>query len=189
VSTIRSGITNVNYFLDQPDVLAYGMLCAMLAVGIWMMIATYWEVGVRPVPAPASIFGPGCRHPGDPCCAMLPAGHACWHTFSCLGPVQPVQPHVPSRSLPPLQLPVSSTQAIVASIAGMTIVAEGFDAVVWSKEKDTFPYLSGMSAIVSGVREGAAAVRLGGNIYGGSRALPSQPGVPHGCMSCSLHCQ
>jgi phosphate/sulfate permease len=32
--TIRSGITNVAYFQDAPDVLAYGMLCAMLATGI-----------------------------------------------------------------------------------------------------------------------------------------------------------
>ena len=33
-ATIRSGITNVAYFQDAPDVLAYGMLCAMLATGI-----------------------------------------------------------------------------------------------------------------------------------------------------------
>lgn len=44
VSTIRSGITNVKYFQDQPDVLAYGMLCAMFATAIWMLVATYWEV-------------------------------------------------------------------------------------------------------------------------------------------------
>lgn len=100
VDTIRSGITNINYFYDSPDVLAYGaqqragwrstgqeggvgtrrswpgfgdaggsdaqqcgkgsvltthcpprslrplagMLCAMAATGIWMLLATYWEV-------------------------------------------------------------------------------------------------------------------------------------------------
>ncbi|KAI8465958.1 MAG: phosphate transporter family-domain-containing protein [Monoraphidium minutum] len=85
--TIRSGITNIDYFYPQPEVLAYGMLCALAGTGVWMMIATYYG------------------------------------------------------------LPVSSTQAIVASIAGMAIVAEGWTAVVWSAPKKSFPYLSGMSAI------------------------------------------
>lgn len=85
--TIRSGITNVNYFYGQPDILAYGMLCALAGTGVWMILATYWE------------------------------------------------------------LPVSSTQAIVSSIAGMAIVAEGWNAVVWSAPKKDFPYLSGMSSI------------------------------------------
>jgi sodium-dependent phosphate transporter len=87
VETIRSGITNIAYFYDSPDVLAYGMLCAMASTAIWILVATWWE------------------------------------------------------------LPVSSTQSIVASIAGMAIVAEGWNAVVWSAEKDQFPYLKGMSAI------------------------------------------
>jgi hypothetical protein len=43
-STIRSGIADLNAFLDKPDLLAYGMLCALLATGLWLIIATYWEV-------------------------------------------------------------------------------------------------------------------------------------------------
>lgn len=53
-STIRSGIANLNYFLDKPDILAYGMLCAMMATGIWLLIATYWEL---PVSTTHSIVG------------------------------------------------------------------------------------------------------------------------------------
>lgn len=87
-STIRSGIANLNYYLDKPDVLAYGMLCAMLATGIWLLIATYWE------------------------------------------------------------LPVSTTHSIVGAIVGMTMVSAGPDAVIWSKHKDTFPFLGGMSSII-----------------------------------------
>ncbi|GBF94216.1 hypothetical protein Rsub_06486 [Raphidocelis subcapitata] len=34
------------FFEDQPDILAFGMLCALLATGIWMLTATYWELPV-----------------------------------------------------------------------------------------------------------------------------------------------
>jgi len=44
--TIRSGITNLDYFVDRPDILAYGMMCALAGTGVWMMAATYWEVGM-----------------------------------------------------------------------------------------------------------------------------------------------
>lgn len=87
-TTIRSGIANLNYYINKPDVLAYGMLCAMLATGIWLLIATYWE------------------------------------------------------------LPVSTTHSIVGAIVGMTMVSAGPDAVIWSKHKDTFPFLGGMSSII-----------------------------------------
>ncbi|KAL4443570.1 hypothetical protein ABPG75_011307 [Micractinium tetrahymenae] len=45
-STIRSGITNVSFFLDIPSVLAYGFLCSLLATSIWLLIATQWELPV-----------------------------------------------------------------------------------------------------------------------------------------------
>jgi hypothetical protein len=50
---------------------------------------------------------------------------------------------------PGLQLPVSTTHSIVGSVVGMSMVAAGADSVVWSKHKDTFPFLDGMSGIVS----------------------------------------
>lgn len=43
-STIRSGIANLSYYTQEPDILAYGMLCVMMATGLWLLIATYWEV-------------------------------------------------------------------------------------------------------------------------------------------------
>lgn len=43
-STIRSGVANINYFIQTPSLLAYGQLCVMLATGIWLLIATYFEV-------------------------------------------------------------------------------------------------------------------------------------------------
>lgn len=85
--TIRSGITNLDYFTARPDILAYGMMCALAGTGVWMMVATY------------------------------------------------------------LELPVSSTQAIVASVAGMAVASNGWNAVVWSAPTSSFPYLKGMSAI------------------------------------------
>lgn len=85
--TIRSGITNLSYFTGRPDIMAYGMMCALAGAGTWLIIATY------------------------------------------------------------LELPVSSTQSIVASVAGMAIVAEGWNAVVWSARVPAFPYLTGMGAI------------------------------------------
>lgn len=55
-------------------------------------------------------------------------------------------PRLPAR---PPQLPVSTTHSVVGSVVGMSMVAAGVDSVIWSKEKDSFPFLSGMSAIVS----------------------------------------
>ena len=36
----------------------------------------------------------------------------------------------------------------VGAIVGMSVALRGFHSVVWSAEKTTFPYLSGMSSIV-----------------------------------------
>lgn len=44
--TIRTGIAKLEAFSDSPDVLAYGMLCALLASGIWLLVATFWELPV-----------------------------------------------------------------------------------------------------------------------------------------------
>ena len=40
--------------------------------------------------------------------------------------------------------------ALPPDLLRRAIVAEGWNAVVWSAEKDEFPYLKGMSSIVSG---------------------------------------
>ena len=38
--TIRNQIADVGAFAEKPDVFAYGMLCAMLATGLWLVS---WE--------------------------------------------------------------------------------------------------------------------------------------------------
>ncbi len=45
-ATIRSGIIESSPFISQPDVLAIGMLAALLGAGIWLMIASWrgWPV-------------------------------------------------------------------------------------------------------------------------------------------------
>jgi PiT family inorganic phosphate transporter len=45
-STIRSGIIDADVFTDQPNLLVYGMLSALLAAGIWLLVATHfgWPV-------------------------------------------------------------------------------------------------------------------------------------------------
>ncbi|KAL4422695.1 hypothetical protein ABPG75_008892 [Micractinium tetrahymenae] len=53
-NTIRSNIANLDYFKQKPDLYMYGMLCAMLATGIWILLATYLEL---PVSTTHSIVG------------------------------------------------------------------------------------------------------------------------------------
>ncbi|PSC76970.1 sodium phosphate symporter [Micractinium conductrix] len=54
VGTMRKGIAKLSAFENDPDIFAYGMLCAMLATGIWLILATYWEL---PVSTTHSIVG------------------------------------------------------------------------------------------------------------------------------------
>ena len=41
-TTISKGITDPHYFLYQPDIFVYGMLSALLASGIWLIVASYY---------------------------------------------------------------------------------------------------------------------------------------------------
>jgi len=45
-STIRKGIIDASYFIDQPELLVFGMTAALLAAGLWLIIASYfgWPV-------------------------------------------------------------------------------------------------------------------------------------------------
>ena len=45
-STIRKGIIDSNYIADQPEVMVFGMLSALLAAGTWLLIASLrgWPV-------------------------------------------------------------------------------------------------------------------------------------------------
>jgi PiT family inorganic phosphate transporter len=45
-STIRKGIIDAVYFVDQPELLVFGMTASLLAAGLWLIIASYfgWPV-------------------------------------------------------------------------------------------------------------------------------------------------
>ncbi|KAA0874367.1 inorganic phosphate transporter [Nitrincola tapanii] len=45
-ATIRSGITDAGLLADNPDLLVFGMMSALLAAGIWLLVATHfgWPV-------------------------------------------------------------------------------------------------------------------------------------------------
>lgn len=45
-STIRKGIIDASFYVDQPELLVFGMISALLAAGVWLMIASYfgWPV-------------------------------------------------------------------------------------------------------------------------------------------------
>lgn len=45
-STIRSGITDPSFFVDAPELLAFGMIAALLAAATWLLVASYfgWPV-------------------------------------------------------------------------------------------------------------------------------------------------
>ncbi len=44
--TIRKGVIETSLFIDQPDVLVYGMMSSLLAAGAWLLLASYmgWPV-------------------------------------------------------------------------------------------------------------------------------------------------
>ena len=45
-STIRGGITDASYFVDTPELMAFGMIAALLAAATWLIVASYfgWPV-------------------------------------------------------------------------------------------------------------------------------------------------
>lgn len=53
-STIRKGIIDANLLSDTPEILVFGMLAALLAAGIWLLIATRYGL---PVSTTHSIVG------------------------------------------------------------------------------------------------------------------------------------
>jgi sodium-dependent phosphate transporter len=52
--TIKSGIAKVSAYTYEPELLMYGMVCALLACGIWLALATFLEL---PVSTTHSIVG------------------------------------------------------------------------------------------------------------------------------------
>jgi PiT family inorganic phosphate transporter len=53
-STIRKGIIDATYYIDQPELLVFGMTAALLAAGTWLIIASYYG---WPVSTTHSIVG------------------------------------------------------------------------------------------------------------------------------------
>lgn len=53
-STIRNGIIDSSYYVQQPELLVYGMTAALLAAGLWLIIASYYG---WPVSTTHSIVG------------------------------------------------------------------------------------------------------------------------------------
>jgi len=53
-STIRKGIIDASYYIDQPELLVFGMTAALLAAGTWLIIASYYG---WPVSTTHSIVG------------------------------------------------------------------------------------------------------------------------------------
>jgi len=52
--TIAGDITNLNYFVKQPELYMYGMLTALFVAGVWILVATYY---LLPVSTTHSIIG------------------------------------------------------------------------------------------------------------------------------------
>ncbi len=44
--TIRKGVIDMSFYAEQPEVLVYGMMSALLAAGTWLLLASYmgWPV-------------------------------------------------------------------------------------------------------------------------------------------------
>jgi sodium-dependent phosphate transporter len=120
-ATIRSGIADTTAYESRPDLLMYGMLCALLAAGIWLLVATLLEVGRCRAAAAARRAR---RQPSPPLTATPP----------------------PHRLA---QLPVSTTHSIVGAIIGMSLIAAGPDSVVWTASPTAgSPFPGGVVSIV-----------------------------------------
>lgn len=52
--TIRKGIVDREVFEASPEILMFGMFCALTAAAIWLIVATYLEM---PVSTTHSIIG------------------------------------------------------------------------------------------------------------------------------------
>ena len=86
--TIRKGIADHECFEKEPYILMYGCMWVCFSVGLWLFIASKYE------------------------------------------------------------MPVSTTHSCVGAMIGMTMAIKGPRCVVWYEEKDTFPYIGGVSGIV-----------------------------------------
>lgn len=87
-NTIRKSIADYKCFESSPELLIYGCMCVLFAVGLWLFLASYFE------------------------------------------------------------MPVSTTHSCVGGMVGMTMITGGVSCVNWYSEKDTFPYVGGVSGIV-----------------------------------------
>ena len=45
-NTVRKNIIDIDLFTDDPADLMFGMFCAILSSGIWLMVATYFKWAV-----------------------------------------------------------------------------------------------------------------------------------------------
>lgn len=86
-STIKSGVADLDKFVNTPDLIMYGFLAVS-------MTTAFWDI-----------------------------------TASLLG------------------LPVSMTHTTVGAVVGMALALRGGSAVIWSEEKDEFPFIGGMVPI------------------------------------------
>ncbi|CAM9428248.1 unnamed protein product [Ectocarpus fasciculatus] len=46
IKTIRSGIADINCFTDNPGILMYGNMCVVYTTGIWLLVASFFELPV-----------------------------------------------------------------------------------------------------------------------------------------------
>ena len=46
METMRKGISNYKCFVQNPALLMYGMTCVIMAVAIWLALATYMKMPV-----------------------------------------------------------------------------------------------------------------------------------------------
>ena len=115
-SLVAPVLPSHSQYVDKPDLFMYGMLCALLAGGIWLLLATYLEL---PVSTTHSIVGAIIGF------SVVAAG-ACTAARPC--------PPPPNALAPTHLLPL--------------VPHPGWDSVVWSKSKTSFPYLEGVSIIV-----------------------------------------
>ena len=79
-STIRKGMIDTASLVDQPDTLIFGMLAALLAAGVWLLVASRkgWPVSTTEPWNPSGTWrcAPAC----NPSCSRSPANW--WSTTS-----------------------------------------------------------------------------------------------------------
>ena len=120
----------------------FGMLIVLVSAGVWLLMATYWELPVSTTHTTGKFKG--CSRGGNMVLAAEQLTQVCQQHMAHPASEQvihmcPMSPDQVAHAVPEGALLPSAVGAVV----GMAVVMRGFDSVLWSAHQDPFPYVKG----------------------------------------------